>query len=217
MKISCVSVLLIAVTPSCAAVTVATSQDVLGPERSRAVVGATALDAARLVTPLFGSRGYALSEQHSAGSGLALRFTGDRQVVVSGSRGTTGSTQLGSEFRVAVTPSPTGALVEITGRPTQDRAVICARPAEAHCTDFGRSVASDVDGVAEAIVVRGVFAELALDGAVVPTTDAVMAAPGAEAAPTCLELRHAIFTRAQQLTDAGARARLLRSAPECHA
>ena len=215
MKISCVSVLLIVVTPSCAAVTVATSQDVLGPERSRAVVGATALDAARLVTQLFGSRGYALSEQRPESSGLTLRFTGGRQVVVSGSRGSTGSTQLGSEFRVAVTPSPTGALVEITGRPTQDRAVICARPDEANCTDFGRSVARDVDGVAEAIVVRGVFAELALDGAVVPTI--VTASPGAEAAPTCLELRHAIFTRAQQLTDAGARARLLRSAPECRA
>jgi hypothetical protein len=94
---------------------------------------------------------------------LTLRFKGNRAAVTDDGI----SVQIGSIFVVSIEPAAADrAVVTIEGAPTVEGSAACETDHMTECKRLPGTLRKHVDGRAEADVVRGVFAELALEGLV---------------------------------------------------
>jgi hypothetical protein len=144
-------------------VTAQSSRTVLGPEASRSELRAPVGDTGREVVRLFSTRGYALVDRLPTRTGLTLRFKGNREAVTENAI----STQIGSIFVVSIEPAAADrTVVTIDGAPTVEGSAACETDHMTECERLPNMLRKYVDGRAEADVVRGVFAELALEGLV---------------------------------------------------
>lgn len=195
------------------------SRDVLGDALSQAEVRTTPHEAGRAIVRLFSTRGFSLVAQNPILDGLVLRFTGNREVATDD--GGKSAIQFGSAFVVTIVPAPDGhARVSIDGAPSVDERFTCQPERSESCeaTGIDFELSSHVNGRAEADVVRGVFAELALEGLVVDwerrSREGAQAQQQA-ARERCTATRHRMLTAAYKADDKREQARLIAAAPSC--
>ena len=200
------------------------SLDHMAAAQSGATSTHAPLDAAREVTRLFASRGYALGEEHpiNATGGYAIRLTRTDRVLLSVSRrGFAGPLDVGSVFYVWIMPNATGSTITMVGKPTLNGAEPCssATPGLTCSSEFETDpdfASNYLSGQAEADVAHGVLSELALEGfatGALPVGTPII--PGTPPDPVCEQQRHAAFARARATQDLDERAKLLQSAPAC--
>jgi hypothetical protein len=195
------------------------SRDVLGDALSQAEVRATPHEAGRAIVRLFATRGFSLVAQNPIQDGLVLRFRGHREVASydGGQR----AIQFGSTFFVAITTAPDGQTrVSIDGAPIVDEKFTCwpERSESCEATGIGFELSGHVNGRAEAEVVSGVFAELALEGLVIDwerrSREGVQARQQLDR-ERCTATRHRMLTAAYATDDKREQARLIAAAPSC--
>lgn len=196
------------------------SRAVLGADLSQSEATVPPREAALAVTRLFANRGYPLTDQVVTTEGLVLRFKGQRESITSGGRRSTSSTQFGSVFYVAVNRAPGDhSTVVIDGAPVIDDVEACAGPGRGPCGNAHVDLlqGDHIDGRAEAEVVRGVFAELVLEGLAIPLPPdhPAMVRVKAEALAQCNERRREVFDEAKKIVNTERRLEHLRSAPVC--
>jgi hypothetical protein len=205
----------------------------LGPQQSGAQLASPPREAALKVVRLFEVRGLQLIDQHPTArpgqivmklidSPHAKRYTAG---VDEGAR-----YRVGSVYYVWITPVPSGGGSELrlVGKATVDGAEPCSGdtpqlPCSPVRVDPGLD--REVSGRAEARTIEGLLAELALEGSISgplapsPEPSAPPAPSPEPSAPSevldCRTRRHRIFLEAGQLADIQARARLVKTAPEC--
>lgn len=155
--------------------TARSSANLLGPDGSSAVVRRAPPDAAAELADLFAARGYPVVDQRQDGQVVVLRLAGSRQTIQDGKH----ARELGSAYYVFIAPDADGrSTVTIVGRPIYDGSELCTRDLNLGgdpCTyRFGEIEHElELDGRAEAALVRDVFSELrrrrAIDAAAMPS------------------------------------------------
>ncbi len=193
---------------------VQSSQALLGPEDAQTVLRTTPNDTARELARILGNRGYHLIDQRSEGQTLLLKLGGNREALVEGKP--TYTWQFGSVFYARIAPAPEGSLVSIVGAPIVDGAEACTEPPTGMPCEHvhvGYFQGGHVDGVEEANVIHGVYAELALEQLVVARN--APAAPPIGAAELCRRERVAFAIKAGQEREPEVRERMLSDAPTC--
>ena len=142
----------------------ATTDQLLSSNESRTVVRQGPVEAAQLVIAKLGERGYTLVALRHVDRGFRLELAGNRDF--------SGTHTLGSVFYVWIERAADGrSQVRIVGKPTYDHIESCpAVDADTRCKSMEALVPWGTRGYEEARTVRGVFAEIALDGM---TTDSV--------------------------------------------
>jgi hypothetical protein len=207
----------------------------LGPNQSGAELASPPREAALKVVRLFEVRGLQLIDQHpTARPGqIVMKLINARSARHYGSEVEEGARyRVGSVYYAWITPAPSGGGSELrlVGKSTVDGLEPCSpdTPLLA-CTpvrvDLG--LADDLSGRAEALTIEGVLAELALEGSISgPLAPSLESSSSGPLAPSpaasnqaevldCRSRRHRIFLEAGKLADIQARARLLKTAPDC--
>jgi hypothetical protein len=161
MKPSVAAALLAACLPTYTITSSSTS--VLSANESETLVALPPREAAQLVIAKLGARGFTLVDSRFAGDGLRLKLVGNRDF--------RGVHTIGSAFYAWVERATNGrSKVKIVGKPLLDHAESCpAIDGGAICkpllisADYGSDPKWGIAGMEEAQVIRGVFAEIALD------------------------------------------------------
>lgn len=157
----------LAAAAGCVPLTARSSAAVLGPRGSSAVVRLAQADAADEVVKLLDLRGYSVIDHRQDGPVIALRIGGLREPIEDGAN----MREVGSIYYVFVAPNAEGrSAITVVGRPTLDGDELCTKDlrVEAACLErYGaRDLEQDLDGRAEAQLVRELFSDLRKRGVV---------------------------------------------------
>jgi hypothetical protein len=128
---------------------------------SQIAVAGTMLQAQEALVEKLANRGFALVDRKPIDNGIWLKFAGNRDFQ--------GASTIGSVFYVWVNPAgdgATGTTVRMVGKPTVDHNEGCPSMDGTTCQKLMTYVTWGVSGHEEAVVIHGVFSELALDGVV---------------------------------------------------
>jgi len=133
----------------------ATSDQVLAPGDTTILIASTPLEAASLVIEKLGARGFTVVSSRRVDAAVRLKLAGNRDF--------SGTHTLGSVFYAWLDPVPGGTRIRLLGKPTLDHDESCPTiDTEPTCTLLQTYVTWGLSGVEEARVIRGVFAEIAL-------------------------------------------------------
>jgi hypothetical protein len=159
-----VAALLALFATGCVGEVTTSSRSVLDARASRAAVALAPVAVAHEVTRLLGARDYdVVSEQPAPGGGITLKLAKPGQDLQEQP-----GLFLGSVIYVWVTPSGTGSVVDLVGKPTLDGNEPCsAATPQLACTGVSATARfrdTYLSGRREATVVQGVLEELARNG-----------------------------------------------------
>ena len=209
----------LAAAAGCTPLVARSSASVLGPDQSSAVVRLSPDEAALELADLFAVRGYAILDQRHNGDALVLRLAGARRTL----RDRHYAYDLGSAYYVFIVPRAGGhAAVGIIGRPIYEGDELCTPDASLAADGCTRRTGDhsherELDGRAEAELVKGVLTELRMRGVV---DAAAVAFPRmASGAGPCGALRQEALAEARAHRDvrtrAVAHARVSRDFADC--
>jgi hypothetical protein len=136
----------------------ATTAKLMSANEAETIVRYGLVEAAQLVIAKLGERGFTLVDSRRTDRGLRLKLTGNRDFA--------GTHTLGSVFYVSIERATSGrSQVRIVGKPTYDHREGCPTvEGEPPCTKIETWERWGYSGREEVQVIRGVFAEIALDG-----------------------------------------------------
>ncbi len=189
------------------------SRTILGPQQSGAVSPRPIAETAMEVTRLFEVRGFALVDQHvDAPNGeLLLKYS------------LVHAHDVGSVFYVWVTPTASGSMVSLLGKPTLDGTEPCTNDGVVlACSkvvmgaDF---VEAYMSGRTETDIAHGVLSQLALEGYAVAALPA-SAQPTSDPEATqqllaCKAQKHAMLEKAVATKDRDEKRSILDNLPGC--